>query len=311
LFQPGQVIGERVGVDPGGVLDVFTRLRPRVSVDRGVVRMAANYYKRVAKGGPRASPSRRRRLGSAVERLAPQHAPTPPQDEQALKLAHRLHSPAHTPLRDAGFALLPHLPAEWASEAVFGLLFTLFLAWSASPFWAAPRSTPFHSVTLYARTLTAVSVCQALRCAAFLATGLPGPAPHCRAGASTATRPPARAVWEHALVNVTRQVRHGCGDLIFSSHTTFALCGVLAFTYHAAPSPCRRLQLGGVWTAVAFLSLLIIASRKHYTVDVLVAWWTVPLVWCALDRRWSRAREQQQEGEGRAGGRPTCPTCGE
>ena len=243
--------------------------------------------------------------------------------------------PAAAPLRDAGFEALPFISADWLSEALFGVLFVAFLAWSASPFWAPPRSVPFYSVTLYARTLTALTVCQLLRCGAFLATGLPGPAPHCRAGVATATRPPPAHWWGHALVDVARQAGHGCGDLIFSSHTTFALSGALAFTLHAAfcpparaaaasagadPAPAsplpgplsparrgRTARLAGVWGAVLLLSVLIIASHKHYSVDVLVAWWTVPLVWLTLERRWST-------GRGVGGGGPVslrrCRTCG-
>lgn len=44
------------------------------------------------------------------------------------------------------------------------------------------------------------------------------------------------------------------------------------------------------WTAAAILSLLIIASHKHYTVDVTVAWYTVPLVFYTLERRWTTRR---------------------
>lgn len=32
------------------------------------------------------------------------------------------------------------------------------------------------------------------------------------------------------------------------------------------------------------LSCLIVASRKHYTVDVFIAWYAVPLVFYALNR---------------------------
>ena len=31
-----------------------------------------------------------------------------------------------------------------------------------------------------------------------------------------------------------------------------------------------------MWTAVGVLSLLIVASRKHYSVDVLIAWYCLP-----------------------------------
>ena len=38
------------------------------------------------------------------------------------------------------------------------------------------------------------------------------------------------------------------------------------------------------WTLAAILSVLVIASRKHYTVDIVIAWYVVPLVFLALER---------------------------
>ena len=45
-----------------------------------------------------------------------------------------------------------------------------------------------------------------------------------------------------------------------------------------------------MWAAVGALSVLIVASRKHYTVDVVIAWYVVPLVFHALARRWTTRR---------------------
>lgn len=44
------------------------------------------------------------------------------------------------------------------------------------------------------------------------------------------------------------------------------------------------------WLAVALLSVLIVASRKHYSVDVLIAWYVVPLVFWTLHQRWTTKR---------------------
>ena len=123
------------------------------------------------------------------------------------------------------------------------------------------------------------------------------------------------------------QTTHGCGDLIFSSHTTFALVGILTYTEYGGllitkVSLCWAPQASGpflyvgsnflcagfallflepiaynasdnqvpgfmldqlahiwscllqaiAWLMVATLSVLIVASRKHYTVDVVIAW---------------------------------------
>ena len=154
------------------------------------------------------------------------------------------------------------------------------------PFFVAGRPR-FFTVTLYVRVLAVLCAAQALRAASFLATGLPAPNYHCREGAPTAVRPMPEAWWGHAAVDVARVAAAGCGDLIFSSHTTFALVGVLAYTEWGA----WRAAKAAAWASVGALSLLIIASRKHYTVDVLIAWYVVPLVfWAVRARWWRRAR---------------------
>lgn len=158
------------------------------------------------------------------------------------------------------------------------------------------------------------------------------------------------------IMHMYTQATHGCGDLIFSSHTTFVLVGCLTYTEYgsllfmkvraseAAPQqlpllrkaallkgasrcPClhalgfvdhtchgRRchacmrlavlccasgpwdptcaLQIVG-WLGVAAMSLCIVMSRKHYSVDVVVAWYTVPLMFYAMHRRWTTKRPVQ------------------
>ena len=49
------------------------------------------------------------------------------------------------------------------------------------------------------------------------------------------------------------------------------------------------------WSMVATLSVLIVASRKHYTVDVVIAWYVVPLVFYAMLRRWTTKRPVSEE----------------
>lgn len=106
-------------------------------------------------------------------------------------------------------------------------------------------------------------------------------------------------------------VIYGCGDLIFSSHMTFALTfchtynkygtkryvmrvsidyireepdnevvmnlvlacwSLLMLTYYPLVFVCRWIKKVS-WLLMIALSFLIIASRKHYTVDVVVAWY--------------------------------------
>ena len=157
----------------------------------------------------------------------------------------------------------------------------------------APRPPRFHTAVLYGRVLTTLCACQLLRALSFLSTSLPGPNYHCRAGSPAATLAMPRRWWGHLVVDVGEQATKGCGDLIFSSHTTFALVGCLAY---AAFGNSRAVK-AALWAAVAALSLLIVASRKHYTVDVVVAWYVVPLVWSFASRRWTTPERGSGGGE--------------
>jgi hypothetical protein len=85
---------------------------------------------------------------------------------------------------------------------------------------------------------------------------------------------PTQAKAGHLLLDVPTAVSHSCGDLLFSSHTIFFLTFVLFYQRHGSARAAKH----AAWLACLAFSWLIIASRKHYTVDVLVAWYTVPLV---------------------------------
>lgn len=202
------------------------------------------------------------------------------------QLAHRRHHPSAEPLPDIGFDLLPELGPEqhWVSEATFGCAFACFLVWTFTPF--VLQGTQFYTVVLWTRLLVTIVVCQLLRIASFSATSLPGPSFHCRAGQATAVRAWPEHWWQHLVLDVEQQVSKGCGDLIFSSHTIFLLAGVLCYNENGSLAGVKALS----WLFCVLNSLLIIASRKHYTVDVVIAWYTVPLVFYAVHRRWSIGR---------------------
>ena len=165
------------------------------------------------------------------------------------------------------------------SEALTAAAFVLFALWVLSPF--AQRAPRFSSVAALSRMLTVTAACQLCRIAAFTATQLPSPAPHCQPGAATAQLPPPHGWRDYLLVDVARQVNRGCGDLIFSSHVTFVFVMVLTFQRYGAWRPAKA----AAWALLAANCVVIISSRKHYTVDVVVALFTVPLVWEAVGAR--------------------------
>jgi len=190
------------------------------------------------------------------------------------------HLPAAS-LADLGFQLVP----EWASAAGWRFsenctvaLFCALGAVLALPFLL--RDCGYLACAALKRTLLVVSSCQLLRCASFLVTRLPSPAPHCRPGYTAAEAAPADlSSW--MLVDVARQSTRGCGDLIFSSHVCWGVAAALAV---------HRYGRSGRATAAAAAVLAlqaygILAARKHYSVDVVVAWYTTPLVWSLYEGR--------------------------
>ncbi|CAJ2655813.1 phosphatidylinositol:ceramide inositolphosphotransferase 1-like isoform X2 [Trifolium pratense] len=171
----------------------------------------------------------------------------------AARGVHYFHKPGPI-LQDVGFFLLPELGQEktYISETLFTTIFISFALAS-----------------------------QILRIITFYSTQLPGPNYHCREGSKLATLPRPDNILEVLVINFPHGVLYGCGDLIFSSHMIFTLTFVRTYQKYGARRSIK--QLG--WLLAVIQSLLIVASRKHYTVDVVVAWYTVNLVVFFVDKK--------------------------
>ncbi|KAL3839461.1 hypothetical protein ACJIZ3_024052 [Penstemon smallii] len=197
----------------------------------------------------------------------------------AARGVHYFHRPGPT-LQDLGFFLLPELGLDKAyiSETVFSFIFLSFILWTFHPFFV--KSKKIYTVLIWCRVLAFLVACQFLRIITFYSTQLPGPNYHCREGSKFARLPRPDNIMEVLLV-VPRGMLYGCGDLIFSSHMIFSLVFVRTYNKYGTKSFVKQCA----WVAVVIQSLLIIASRKHYTVDVVVAWYTVNLVIFCIDKK--------------------------
>ncbi|KAD5317482.1 hypothetical protein E3N88_17428 [Mikania micrantha] len=197
----------------------------------------------------------------------------------AARGVHYFHRPGPL-LQDAGFFLLPELGQEraYVSETVFSFVFLSFFLWTFHPFIF--KSKKIYTVLIWCRVLAFLVASQILRIITFYSTVLPGPNYHCREGSRRATLPRPDNLFEVLLI-IPRGVLFGCGDLIFSSHMIFSLVFVRTYQKYGA----RRFIKQCAWLVVVVQSLLIIASRKHYTVDVVVAWYTVNLVVFFVDHK--------------------------
>ncbi|XP_068668201.1 phosphatidylinositol:ceramide inositolphosphotransferase-like [Aristolochia californica] len=198
----------------------------------------------------------------------------------AARGVHYLHRPGPT-LQDLGFFLLLELGQQRAyiSETLFTFLFISFVLWTFHPFIF--QSKKFYTVVLWCRVLAFLVASQALRIITFYSTQLPGPNYHCREGSKLARLPRPDSVLEVLLINFPRGAIYGCGDLIFSSHMIFTLVFVITYQKYGTKRCIKQIA----WLIAVALSFLIIASRKHYTVDVVVAWYTVNLVIFFVDKK--------------------------
>ncbi|KAK6152494.1 hypothetical protein DH2020_015129 [Rehmannia glutinosa] len=198
----------------------------------------------------------------------------------AARGVHYFHRPGPT-LQDVGFFLLPELGPDKAyiSETVFTFIFLSFVLWTFHPFIL--RSKKIYTVLIWCRVLAFLVACQFLRIITFYSTQLPGPNYHCREGSKLARLPRPDSILEVLLINFPRGVLYGCGDLIFSSHMIFSLVFVRTYNKYGT----QRFVKHCAWLFVVIQSLLIVASRKHYTVDVVVAWYTVNLVVFFIDKK--------------------------
>ncbi|KAK8711967.1 hypothetical protein V6N13_147221 [Hibiscus sabdariffa] len=160
---------------------------------------------------------------------------------------HYLHRPGPT-LQDLGYFLLPELGQDKAyiSETVFSFVFLSFVLWTFHPF--VFKSKKIYTVLVWCRVLAFLAASQFLRIITFYSTQLPGPNYHCREGSKLARLPKPANVLEVLLIN------------------------------------CRCIKQFA-WLFAIIQSLLIVASRKHYTVDVVVAWYTVNLVIFFIDKK--------------------------
>ncbi|KAI3937470.1 hypothetical protein MKW98_018769 [Papaver atlanticum] len=198
----------------------------------------------------------------------------------AARGVHYLHRPGPT-LQDLGFMFLPELGRDKAyiSETVFSFVFFSFVLWTFHPFIF--QSKKIYTVLIWRRVLAFLVGSQALRIVTFYSTQLPGPNYHCREGSPLATLPRPKNVAEVLLINFPKGVIYGCGDLIFSSHMIFTLVFVLTYQKYGTKRIIKQLA----WSIAVVQSFLIVASRKHYSVDVVVAWYTVNLVVFFIDKK--------------------------
>ncbi|RLN95403.1 hypothetical protein BBJ28_00019289 [Nothophytophthora sp. Chile5] len=205
----------------------------------------------------------------------------------SVNIAFYLHVPTTTPLKDLGFMLIPEqaIDSKWrpvsdlltAGVPVIFMLQTLFMT----------RANRCRIISSFFRLAT---VCYFLRMLTVSVTSLPGPAPHCRAG-SPDYYPPTTWIDIVTRVGPIYGNYNSCGDLIFSGHMAYTNSAVLLylrtldrnFPGHTA----SKIRWACGMSYLVVLSVLCIAGRKHYTVDVVLGLMIATLVFFHFEHSWT------------------------
>lgn len=204
------------------------------------------------------------------------------------QIAFSVYEP-RAPLWDAGFELIP----EVISDGFYNDLPALVLSF-VTPFalvllpalYATPHAHGVYGCRVGFRILVVLCVGHTLRFASYAVTSLPGARPHCQPGPAM-VRPPSGL----EILRFTAGVAPNCGDLIFSGHMFQALtmvcaAGQYARAYLPRAPRARAALLGGLGACCVVQIFTILASRSHYSVDIVVACYTTPLLWAVLWDRW-------------------------
>ncbi|KAI9911724.1 hypothetical protein PsorP6_009177 [Peronosclerospora sorghi] len=199
-------------------------------------------------------------------------------------------------LYDLGYKLMPELHGFAASLSDIFVFATIFgpaiLLVLTIPLFKQEPGRPRYVVIVLKRCLLQISICLIFRIISFLVTALPSPAAHCELkfnDACLAAHPndPVQCVVPNPDFKppttgelFTRlDALNGCGDLMFSSHTIYTVSLILTI-WKYWPNKFGLVIMVSMQIVIAFL---IVASRKHYTLDVFSALYIVPLFWLTFE----------------------------
>ncbi|KAF4671050.1 hypothetical protein FOL47_001715 [Perkinsus chesapeaki] len=172
-------------------------------------------------------------------------------------------------LVDFGYMLVPAIEV-YPAGGICTWLLILLTTWSVGSLTVITITRPRPGITIIGILWRTVFVCVlgfTLRSISFLVTLLPTPWPECQ----EYFMKPLTVSDVLSLIHSTS----GCGDLIFSGHT---LCGMACLLAVAHYSTNWIINIPG-WVLFLGEIVAILAERAHYSVDIVVALFTTPMLW--------------------------------
>lgn len=194
-------------------------------------------------------------------------------------------------LKDLGFEVLPELNSSMKAFSEIVIYMNHFVAaitLTVLPiFTKRPHENGIATIAMLLRMAFVLVIGHFLRFVTYITTSLPGPAEHCRLGSEEFEQNrPAEPL--EILFRFSSAADLNCGDLVFSGHMFQVIiftCTIWHFSdrvfYTTLHAWIAKLLMLATVVAQFFL---IIASRNHYTVDVVVSSYTAPMLWICFDR---------------------------
>lgn len=186
-------------------------------------------------------------------------------------------------LKDLMFELIPHdeeMVLSKRTDVPFHLIQRVALAFFiiGSLYEGEKHNKPYIT-NVVRRFLAMFAIAHTLRFITYIGTTLPGSSMSClNTDGSEAPKTIMECFTRLAPIN------GNCGDLVFSGHTTFMVLLFMLVNHYGL-----QIYKGQIWKFRFFQALFvlviiwqihnIIAARNHYTVDIIIALYLIPLLW--------------------------------
>ncbi|KAJ2778334.1 hypothetical protein H4R18_004665 [Coemansia javaensis] len=165
-------------------------------------------------------------------------------------------------LPDVFFGFIGRVELLWMTDMFDALLFV------PTALLVVAHERPWRVVS---RLLLAWTLASLIRITTVAITSLPDP----------------RATCEYARGSVfTTFTLHRCGDAIYSGHTLIFVVCAMTWASFAPRTAAGRALTAAAWALCVAGSLVVIANRAHYTIDVLLAWYIAPGAWHTVAWFW-------------------------
>lgn len=200
-------------------------------------------------------------------------------------LAYSRHVPGPV-LKDLGFELIPYIDNDYWSEMLLWINHLTSLLLVIVPMLTAgPHKRGCFGIDVYIKAMNTSVVGHFLRFITYISTSLPGPAEHCKKGYHLYRE--SFTFYEILTRRSKVHIDPNCGDLIFSGHVfqtmSFTVICLLHVNGIMPNKTCKWLHSAVLISSACIQPYFILGARNHYTVDVVVAAYTAPMVCLTME----------------------------